>query len=279
MAFNYFRLLTLALLGALYFYGFSNGNSEKAKRTPTPIATPQNLLSLCDRASPNVVAFGFTEGVTADGAKMAQTLKGIKGSPTAIFFYLDKDFYYQTDTGYSAQLVENGHIVGLRWHQSWAETSKLSKVAFQQAIIDAGARINNQINQYISPSKVGKYYPKYIAFDYADSSKTVLRATYAAYAAELGIYTVFSDFLPESNNENYAAVKANYVKKFQQDQGTLGTFAIALHPGNVEAALNYNNIADLINTTIIPNQKTVISIPDCLKKAGDVYRTGIFILM
>ena len=274
MAFNYFRLVALALLGALYFYGFSGSDSQKSVRTPVPITTPQNLKNLCDRATPNVVAFGFTEGVTAAGATLAQALKSTNGSPTAIFFYIDQSSYYQTDTGYSAQLVENGHIVGLRWNTDWPTTQKMSKGAFQQAIVDAGTRINNQINQYISPALVASYFPKYISFNYADNSLTGALQTYAGYAAELGLYTVYTDLMPESNNENYAAVKANYAAKFLQDQGTLGSFAIAFHPGNVAGALNAGNIADLIATVITPAGKKVSDISKCLGVAGSNYRTG-----
>eukprot|EP00834_Sanchytrium_tribonematis_P003146 NODE_113_length_18482_cov_1.630746.p9 type:complete len:286 gc:universal NODE_113_length_18482_cov_1.630746:6106-6963(+) len=269
---NYFRLVSLALLAALYFYGFSGSDSEKSRRTPTPVSQP--LLSLCSRDKPNVISFAFTEGVTGAGALMAQTLKSYTGNPTAIFFYIDKDFYFQTDNGYSAQLVENGHIVGLRWYQSWTDTAKLSKSAFQQAIIASSEKINNQINQYITPSKAGKYYPKYIAFDYADSSKKSLLQQYSGYAGELGMYTVLSDFMPESNNENYEAVKLNYKAKFDKDVGTLGTFAIAMHPGNPQASVSGSNILDLINTTIAPAGKTIISISNCLS-AATLYRTGI----
>ena len=272
MALNYFRLVSLALLAGLYFYGFSNSNSQsRATRAPTPISNP--VIMGCSRANnvKNILSFGFNEGVSQASAELGKVVKSLPGAPTAIFFWIDQDVYAQNDKGYAAALVEAGHAIGLRWNLDFPSTKALGRSKFLEKLIASSTVVNGAINKFAA--KQGKYFPKYLSFNYADSKEKAIRDEYAVYAAELGFYTIGSEFLPESRNEKIEAIVANYQTIFKEQAAGIGTFSIAIHPGNQESGLTFDKIKSVLEPINSFGIK-VVSFQDCIQQT-DVFRTGI----
>ena len=269
MAFNYFRATIAVIVLVLIYTSTPNERQKRGLLLPTTV-------SICNRFKSNSIALGFTEGITVDSVTIAQQIKGLVNAPTAIFFHIDDPVYLQQDKGFSAYLVENGHVVGLRWTMKWSDTVKLSKLAFQEALIDKSQSVHAAINKYAVQQST--YYPKYLLFDYTLETDVNL-IKYSDYAAELGFVTITSQFLPESNAKNIKELLQVYSDGFKIDNAGIGTFRLALHPGNANSILKNDNFIQL-STLLNQNAKSVVSFMDCAYGASagsaDRYRKGIF---
>ena len=213
-------------------YGFSHSNT-RIKSTRAPVINP--VINGCQQMNTGTsVSFAFTEGITSHSVLLGNKIKSLPGFPTAIFFWIDKDFYIENDVGYVASLIEAGHAIGLRWYLDLKETNYISKSQFIASLIDFTKKLNIVYHKYSTTTSI--YYPKYLYFNYiSDTSHTshtsqTIIAKYAEYASEIGFYTIQSIVHPEPNT----------IENILHYYTTLNGPSLAIHPGHLSSPISSN---------------------------------------